>query len=189
MIFIEEIKEGLNIMLHPQTATMKERSISQSILFYYKVLAIPFIIYILTVFIFVGGVIGAFLVGSSLLTFLVLMPIMFFFSAFLYQIFGKLFKLFKGGYNKTFTAVVYGYMPIIIFLWLDLIPIISFLPIIFEIWGFVISIFALSNQQKTSKLAAFGVILITSIVIAIIVITIRLSIINNLPIVPITTKV
>jgi hypothetical protein len=190
MIFVDEIKEGLNIMLHPQDATMKEKSISQSLLFYYKVLAIPLAIYILLSFAFARvASAGAFLAWFSLLAYLVLVPIMFFFSAFLYHIFGKLFKVFKEGYDKTFTAVIYGSIPTIIFIWLKPIPIVSFLSIIFEIWGFIVAIFALSNQQKTSKLAAFGVILATGIVIAIIIILIGFSIISSLSILPAIGKI
>jgi len=183
MIVIDELKEAVNIMLHPGTATQKERSIRAAIAFYYKVLAIPLILYIILALAIQNMTLSLFMPSPILFAIIALIvyPIGLLLGllvgASLYQIFGKLLKVFNNPYSYTFTATVYGAVPGTLLLWLlaftnivnpMLLVGIDLVEIIALIWGIIITIIALANQQKISRLRAFGVWLATLIVIAII---------------------
>ena len=183
MIIVDELKEGFNIMLHPKSATQKERKIGEALAFYYKMSIIPLILYIILALaipsasatgLFTGFISGP-LVRGGILALLVAIPISLFVTAFLYHIFGKLFKVFSNPYSNTFTAMVYGIVPAILFYWLIPIPLGLLVLIIFEIWAFIVMILALANQQKTSALKAFAVIIVTGIIIGAIVFLIGLG--------------
>ena len=178
MIIVDELKEGFNIMLHPKSATQKKRKIGEALLFYYKISIIPLLLYIilsLVMLIYVAGLsaVGMFFFGMlamyGILMFVVIIPIFIFVIAFIFHIFGKLFEVFNNPYSNTFTATVYGALPTILFYWLNLVPLGSWVLKIFDIWAFIITIFALVNQQKTSALKVFEVIIGTAIIIGIVV--------------------
>jgi len=177
MIIVDELKEGFNIMLHPKSATQKERKIGEALAFYYKLSIIPLILDIILALavpsasatgLFTGFLSGLLVIGG-ILALLVVIPISLFVTAFLYHIFGKLFKVFSNPYSNTFTATVYGIVPTILFYWLSPIPLGSFVLIIFEIWAFIVTILAIANQQKTSALKAFAVIITPIVIILLIV--------------------
>jgi len=176
MIIVDELKEGFNIMLHPKSATQKKRKIGEALLFYYKISIIPLLLYIilsLVMLIYAAGLsaVGMFFFGMlamyGILMFVVIIPIFIFVIAFIFHIFGKLFEVFNNPYSNTFTATVYGALPTILFYWLNLVPLGSWVLKIFDIWAFIITIFALANQQKTSALKVFEVIIGTAIIIGI----------------------
>jgi len=186
MIIVDELKEGFNIMLHPKSATQKKRKIGEALAFYYKMSIIPLILYIILALVVLpnsaaglstlsAGLFSGMLAIFSILILLIIIPISLFVDAFLYHIFGKLFKVFSNPYSNTFTATVYGLVPTILFYWLIPIPLGSLVLIIFEIWAFIVMIFALANQQKTSALKAFAVIIVTAIIIGIIAFIIGLG--------------
>jgi hypothetical protein len=186
MIIVDELKEGFNIMLHPKSATQKERKIGEALAFYYKLSIIPLVLDIILALAVPSasatglsalptGFLSGLLVIGGILALLVIIPISLFVTAFIYQIFGKLFKVFSNPYSNTFTATVYGIVPTILFYWLTPIPLGSLVLIIFEIWAFIVTILAIANQQKTSALKAFAVIIVTGIIIGAIVFLIGLS--------------
>jgi hypothetical protein len=90
----------------------------------------------------------------------------------LYHAFGKLFKAFKNPYQNTFSAMIYGVIPLIMFIWLQPIPVIGMITIIFGIWTFIVMIFALARLQNVGALTAFGVIMVTVIVLVVIMVVI-----------------
>jgi hypothetical protein len=169
-------------MLHPKSATQKERKIGEALAFYYKIIIIPLILYIILALAFLpiyetklltvpSSAFTGFFSGTpaigGILSLLVTIPIYLFVSAFLFQIFGKLFKVFSNPYSNTFTATVYGAVPIILSYWLGPVPLVSSLLIIFNFWSLAITILALANQQKTSILKAFAVMIIPTIIIVV----------------------
>jgi len=177
MIVIDELKEAVNIMLHPGTATQKERSIRAAIAFYYKVLAIPLILYIILALAIPKTTLSSFML-SPLFTVILLIvsPLGLLAGAGLYHLFGKLLKVFNNPYSNTFTATVYSTVPYVLFIWLlaftnianlMLLVGIDIIFFIVLIWEIIITIIALANQQKISKLRAFAVWLVTIIVVII----------------------
>jgi len=181
MIIVDELKEGFNIMLHPGNATQKERKLGEALAFYYKISIIPLILYIILALVVPStsatglsalstGLFSGMLAIGGILMFLIIIPISLFVTAFLYHLFGKLFKVFSNPYSNTFTATVYGIVPTILFYWLSPVPLGSLVLIIFEIWAFIVMILALANQQKTSALKAFAVMITPAIIISLIVV-------------------
>lgn len=100
------------------------------------------------------------LVAFAFAYFWVLIPVSLLIDAALYHLVGKNFlKLFKGGYERTFTALVFGFMPMLLLYWLFVIPGVNALAlIVLPVWGFVVDVIALSVQQKVTRLQAFAVI-------------------------------
>ena len=197
MIFVDEIKKEISMMLHPSKAD--SMSIGQALSFYYKLAFIPLILsLILMILIYVLG--NAIFPGPSLLVsshafafgwlvglplvlilllvvlvgFLVLFPISILLTAGIFHLFGKfLFKIYKSDYKDTVTGVMYASGANILVYWLIAIPILgSFIGIIFSIWSLIILILALAKLQKTSGLASFGVIFGSAVVIVIIVVVV-----------------
>jgi len=178
MIIVDELKEGFNIMVHPDSATQKKRKIGEALLFYYKVSIVPLILYIIFALVvpptstdlLTGPVSSSKLVLWGLLFIWIEIPISLFVASLLYHLFGKLFKIFHSPYSNTFTATVYGIVPYILFYWLRLLSVGLLLLIIFYIWSLVILAVALAYQQKTSASKAVGIVIATGIIVSIILI-------------------
>ncbi len=165
MIFVDQMKEGFSIMLHPTKANYENRSIGGALGFYYKFSLIPLVLYIIFSLFGANPIIFA-LIG--IFSIWIAAPIGFFITALLYHAFGKLFKAFKNPYQNTFSAMIYGVIPSIMFIWLQPIPVIGMITIIFDIWAFIVMIFALARLQNVGALTAFGVIVVTGIVLFVI---------------------
>jgi len=178
MIIVDELKEGFNIMVHPDSATQKKRKIGEALLFYYKISIVPLILYIIFALVvpptstnlLTGSVSSSMLVLRGLFFIWITMPILLFVYSFLYHLFGKLFKIFHNHYSNTFTATVYGIVPYILFYWLSPLSLGLLLLIIFGIWSLVITAVALAYQQKTSASKAVGIMIATGIIIYIILV-------------------
>lgn len=180
MIIVDDYRNVINSMLHPGAATKKTMDIGEAIVYFWKGAAIPFILLFLESLL-LGGLIGALL--SSLLSsvpglgallgaglavfvivyFVILVPIAIIVGAAILHFFGRyIFKFFKNGFNNTLSAIAYGETAAFSLAWLGPLAIISC------IWGFIVEILALANQQAMSSLKAFGTILLTIIVVWII---------------------
>ncbi len=171
MIFLDQMREGLNIMLHPTKASYKSHSIGGALGFYYKFSLIPLVLYIIFSLFSAYPIISA-LIGIIII--LIAAPIGFFIGSAFYHGFGSLFGVFKKPYQNTFSAMVYGVIPSIMFIWLLPIPILDIISIIFDIWAFIVMIFALARLQNVEALTAFGVIVATGIIIGAIIFIILL---------------
>lgn len=187
MLFIDEIRKGIDIMLHPSKATKESKDIGGIFTYYYKLSFIPLILMIIVLLallsiirsiigstsligsVFAGlGILGAILYPIAILW--VLIPVGFLVSAGLLQIFGKLVRQFKADYIKTLNAVIYGSVPLILFYWIFMVPLLGgIVEFIMAIWGLIVLIIALSNQQKIGNGASFGILILTGVVVGIIV--------------------
>jgi len=196
MIVIDELKEAVNIMFSPGTATQKERSIRAAIAFYYKVLVVPLILYILALAIpettispymlySLLYIILALAIPETTISLVILSPLFTVISlivyplvllvvAGLYHLVGKLIKVFNNPYSNTFTATVYSTVPYVLLVWLlaftnnanpMLLVGIDIIFFVVAIWEIIITIIAFTNQQKTSRLRAFAVWLVVTLVL------------------------
>jgi|GEM_PF-915052 len=183
MIFFDEILRGIDIMLHPGSATTKKMSIGDAFSFYYKLTLVPVIISIAIAAVFIiafysfvqssysfAGIGALGIILLPLASLWIINPIGIFVSAGLYQIFGKLFRQFRNDYTATLNAVVYGTVPTVLFYWAIIIPMLgSLIAAVMGIWGFIVLVIALSRQQKISTAAAFGISILVPIIIGVIV--------------------
>ncbi len=192
MVFVEELKKAFSIITKPREATKDTFTLKGGFAFYYKVTVIPAILGIII------GVLGMLALGyplssflSSVLGLLVIAPIGFIVGAAWLHLFGKfLLKTFKGTIVNTFSGVVYSYMPSVVLFWLamlltvvgvrahPLLSIATVLSVIIAIWSFIISLFALANQNSTTKLRVFATQIVASIPIIVVVILASLFALN-----------
>ncbi|MDE1823183.1 MAG: hypothetical protein KGH50_02560 [Candidatus Micrarchaeota archaeon] len=189
MILVDDYKNVINSMLHPTAATKKTMDIGASMVYFWKGAAIPFVLLLIEV-LAIGGIVTAALsaVLSSLSTvpglgaiitaglavfvivyYLILAPIGILVDAVIFQVFGQyIFRFFKKGFKNTVSAFSYGATAAMSMIWLG--------PLFFlsAIWGFVVEVLALANQQSISWLKSLGTIVLTSIIIWVIVFLLRL---------------
>ncbi len=118
----------------------------------------------------ITGVIGAVLLAD--VVFLLIVPVIgIFIDSLIYHVIGRSFlKEFKRPWNRTFTGVMYGALPMLALYWLLFIPVVSLIFLgILVVWGFINGIIAIANQQRITRLQSFGVYLVTLFIILLIV--------------------
>lgn len=183
MIIVDQIKEQLNVMMHP--SSIKSKDVMGALAYYYKISIVPVIILLLLTTVFASSITSAFssIPGLSFLAGIgivvvyalilllawVLEPIGLLIGAGILQVIGgNLFKVFKGRYNDTLTVFVYGASAGALFVWLTVIPIIgSLISLVISLWALIIYIVGLATVHKTSRLAAFGIIVVAWIIVGI----------------------
>lgn len=180
-----DLKAGLAVMLHPTDNTKKTMEIGAAYSWYYRATVIPLIALIIVALVLVSafalspigvllGPVGSALsglgyVGAIVLPILfmwVLIPIGIFVKAGLYHLVGTWSGQFKGDFNKTLTATMFAEMPGAIFLFALVVPATAALYFFFVVWGFIVLLLALANQQKTRWNVSLGVVLMTVVVVS-----------------------
>jgi hypothetical protein len=124
------------------------------------------------------GLLAAFIIGLVLMLW-VLIPISIFVNAFIYHIVGKyILKAWNKSYEKTFVATLFGTLPQLFLSWLLPIPFINIFALMaIFVWGLIVLIISLSEQQKTSRINAF-VTLIASVLLVLVPIMIFVALIG-----------
>ncbi len=194
MDFLGYLRFAWDRMLHPGKNT-ESRSTSESLKLYYKVMIIPMIAAIIVALIVnftVGlgplassGTLGLLPSGAGiaaailgpLLAFVVLIPIGIIVDAAILQFFSKfLFKIWRGDFSKTTAAMTFGTFPIVLFYWLESIPVIGYIILAFSIWSIVVEVISLSRQHKISAGRAFlGWVLPMIIVVVVAIVVVSLG--------------
>jgi hypothetical protein len=169
---VDDLMAGIGAIIHPDKKTQKRMDIGDSLVMFYKFSAIPVI---LAFIIGLVSPLGATEAISAALALWIGIPVYIAITAALYHLLGKVvFKAFKNSYANNVTALVYGSFPLVLLYWL--ISLTSFgagnaaasastlmIFAILLVWGVFITIVALSNQQRCSRLTAFGVMIIIGI--------------------------
>lgn len=188
MIFVDDLKKAIDIIMHPGKSTAKKMKIVDSYKLYYKVSVVPAIIFVIlatlatsviaSLFASIGisaGVATAALVLLGLVFLWILAPIELLIDAAILHLFGKfLLKTFKGTFEDTFAGLVYGQLAVLSLFWVALIfflisPVLTLLILVLlALWGIVVMIIALANLNKTSRLAVIGTFVVEVVVILII---------------------
>lgn len=125
---------------------------------------------------YVGVAIAVFIGGIVFL--LVLVPVSILVNAAIYQLVGRrLLMTYARGYGKTFSAIMYSYMPFLLFSWTFFVPVLKivFLPIV-AVWQLVIFIIAAANQQKITRMQSFTTYFATFFIIVLILIFVYASV-------------
>lgn len=178
MIIVDDYKRVWDTMLHPGTATTKNMGVMESILYFWKGALIPFIIVLIETIVFGvsassllstmsstaglgGGIFTALEVGGLLVSFIIITPIVLLIYSAIVHVIGRLLG-FKGNFSNTFAGMIYGETASYS---LQFIPLIS---IIGAIWGIVVGIIGVANQNKVSWIISLIALIIPVIVIGII---------------------
>lgn len=186
-------KAAFDATLHPNSNN-QNMSVSETLTFYYKAIIIPLIAVIVVGVILYftwhpvmispySGIIpqlykllgNSYFIAYPVFYLLILAPVALLADAALYQLLAKmLLKIWKGTYNRTLTALMFGSMPAVLFVWLWSIPVLYLLIVVFAIWGLMVSIISLSKQQNISGMRALGGILASLAIVLLVVIVITI---------------
>ena len=175
----------LCVIVNPRNS-YESLGVKQSLIFYYKALPVP----LLAVFLISGvdlvlakfGTIAPTFWSPSLsdsfgaggsgsiftplfpIAYLLTYPIFGLFNAAIFQLVSKtIFRIWKGSYAKTFTAIMYGMLPVALFLWILSIPLTN-LPVdamtnllflAMYLWSAITTIISLAVQHDITKRRAF----------------------------------
>ncbi len=177
MQVFDYLGKGVAAMLHPGEANKRSLDVGTAYMTYYKTTFVPLVVYVLLSIVFVSAegyvlilrsftapLLGAGLLGALVIPIAIVwvfMPIGIFVSAGLLQLVGRAAGQFKGPFGKTLTAVMYSKFPVAIFAFLLAIPFAAPLFTVFGFWAFVVSLVALSSQQKVSWATALGLEVMT----------------------------
>jgi hypothetical protein len=173
MAFVDQFKLAYKVMFKPNKTTFTDRPIGDMLKFYYKILAIPLIAFIaLELVLYLYGVsqigtpiILGIVIASILAYMLIGNLVAFFVWAVIIHLFGMGLRQFKKSFDNTLTGVIYGAVPATLFIWVLAIPTWGeYLFALFAFWGLIITIMAIANQQRITKMASLGVFLAILIV-------------------------
>lgn len=200
MSYLEELRFFWDLVWHPGKASKRKLDLGGAVKLYYKVALLPFIAYVVlgaiavmlgitaaaispgSMFHSLGGFAKSLAYGFVLIRaiflFFIALPLSIAVDALLYQLVGKWFlNAWKGNYEKTFSALVFALFPLLLLLWLSVIPFLSSIFIILApIWSIVVLVIALSAQQNITRLNAVLVIILKLILIFVVLLLIGLSV-------------
>jgi hypothetical protein len=174
MIIVDDIKKGVNAILHPDKNTGTTMSLGAAAVMYYKFAFLPFLVLSIVVDLVLGGFLGAISAGGTLVQY-ILYPIGLLIGAGIFFFIGKyLFRWFRGTFSGAFTATVYGAFPSLLLAWVvsaivyASAPVGAVIGLIVDLWALYVMVVAFSQQQKCTKLQSLIVVLVPVIIVAII---------------------
>lgn len=204
MAYIDELRFFWNMIWKPDKGSKRQLDLGSAIRLYYTLAVIPFIAYAI-----IGSIVVALGVGSAslgttsamgllsgvitsisylsvfwggIVLFFILIPLGIAIDAAIYQVIAKTFlNAWKGTYDRTFAAMVYGIFPVIMLLWLSLVPLFNSIYIIIApIWGIIIFVIALSTQQRITRLNALLIVVLKSLLVIAVITLIGISVFSSL---------
>jgi hypothetical protein len=199
MGYVDELRFFWNMLWNPVKCSKRKLDLGGALKLYYTLAILPFIVYI------VFGVVAASLgvsagfgmsspfhafrpfvtslsyfavIAGAVVLFFIAIPLSIAIDALIYQLIGRMFlNVWKGKYEKTFTALMFGILPMLALLWLSFIPFLNAIFIVIApIWTIIVFTAALSVQQNITKLNAFMTMLIKSLLVVLVLMLLGLSV-------------
>lgn len=205
MIFISDFIKAVRISLYDEDSISQGLASKKALGFYYRSTVVPIIVSAAILLLFgssiaqysssgISGLLGnqigassapfsaAYELAFDMLTMLVLIPVMILFEAVFYHVIGHgLMRRFNGGFGRTTSAVVYGFMPIVALSWSFEIPLVGTLAKLIGIfWGFVILVAALAKLHGTSVESVVMSMVIMSFVAGFIIVIMAVPVLLSL---------
>lgn len=201
---MDDLKFLWDLAWSPAKHVKKQLNFTSAVKLYYKLAVLPFIAYVVlgsiavslgerTDIIRSGALLAPlYSVATSLsyvsilwggiILFFIALPLGIAIDALIYQLIGKFFlNTWKGNYDKTFTALLYGLFPLLLLLWLSVVPLFnSIFVIAAPIWSLIIIVFALSEQQKVTRLNAMLIMVIKSLVVVLFLALVGISVFSSI---------
>lgn len=202
MAVMEDLKFLWNLVWNPEKYAKRQLNFGNALKLYYTLAVFAFIAYVVVGSLAVAAGAGVHAVSApfpvsvlqslvtsvsyvsvlwgGILLFFVVIPLGLAIYAVLYQIIAKHFlNIWKGTYDKTFAALVFGAFPSLLLYWLSVVPVFNAIFIILApIWGFVVLVVALSAQQKVTRLNALLAVAVTWVLLAALLLLVGLSLLN-----------
>ena len=184
MIIIDQIKQGINIILKP--SSVKSMDIFSAMKFYWFIGIIFFIINLslqllsgasTSAVTSISSILNIPVTGSSITIFIlitgiasfILAPILALVSAFIINIIGRAVGGFKNNLQETYSALIFAAIPGLLLTWLAPVPILGlFIGLIVVIWEIYLLLVILSRLQGTSILSTILTLIIALVVIVVI---------------------
>lgn len=206
MGFIKDVRKSFRVLCSPGKESAAKMDVMGALKFYYGASLIPLLLFLVIGFAVMSfGMLpnllranpalsalmpnmgmNVLLVVLAVVYFWLLVPIGFFINSAVYQLVGKYFlRLFKEDYERTFTAMVFGSMPLLLLFWLFVVPGVNLLAfIVLPVWAFVVEVIALSSQQRITRLQSIGAMAVIAalvLLVALLVVYTGLLASNALP--------
>ena len=180
---LDTFKDGIDAVLHPEKITKSAKTVGDGLELYYKFSVIPLILLVIVAlgagFLIQGvlaatGLVGGLLAGN--LIWLVVAAVILYvwglipvgllvFSVILHWI-AKGLNVYKGGFEGTFTAVVYGMFLPLAALWLTVIPVLGgLIQLMAFVWSIYVLVVVLSNMHKSTRINTFVVLVAAGVVV------------------------
>lgn len=179
-MIVDQLMSGINSIMHPGAMTKQSWSIREALRFYYLFSIVPLVLAAVLLMIFPNTTLSALVpasvsylsvVGVMLFSWWVLTPIVLLLEALLVHLVGKnLLQKFSNDYSHTATAFFYSILPSLGLVWVGVLPTQFGFVLVFiaAVWGLVMQVYALSNQQNVGRGMALAVLLLGGIVIGLI---------------------
>jgi hypothetical protein len=179
MIVVDEIREQIDVMLHP-SKKIRARSVAGALRYYYLVSAVSLLLALVLTFALggtaVAGDVGPALAIAVVAIYWIIIPLSMLLTAGVLHLLGvSLFRKFKGTYADTLSAVAYACSAVMLFYWLAALPYAGLALIVIAFWSVVIEIIGIAKLDKASRTAALGVIVGEWVLVVIILIAIMLA--------------
>lgn len=180
MVFLNDVKKAWRILFSPAREASVRFGVFRALKFYYEATLLPVLLtLVLGYFSIATGQVyqnsafvplmqpllyfcppGWALVISTVVFIWIALPAGFFINALFYQIVGKDFlKVFRGSYERTFSALAFSALPYATFTWLFFLPFVNSIAfVVLPIWTLVLLVIALAVQQRASRLQVIGTI-------------------------------
>ena len=168
------LKRGLVSLVHPGAESSGKVGISKALSIYYPVAVVGLVLALIVSYGYsyayhtmpTGYFNDSY--GHAILLvalYLVLIPISIFIDAAIYHIIGKHFlNAWKGDYQKSFAAYMFGVLPFVSLYWLAQVPIIRIpVTLIIAAWSVVMIVISFASQHKIKRVEAAVVVLVTLI--------------------------
>jgi hypothetical protein len=204
MSYVDELKFFWRVMCDPAGHAKRKLDTGAALKLYYTMAVLPFIAYVVFGFaaVSLGLSVHSFgahswlyslqpfmtslsyfmVAASAVVLFFVALPLGIAIDALIYQIVGKLFlKAWKGTYEKTFAALVFSTFPLLLLFWMSQIPFLdSVFIILAPLWSIVVLVTALSMQQGMTRMNAFLIMLVKSVLVVLVLTLLGLSVFASL---------
>jgi hypothetical protein len=180
---LDTFKDGIDAVLHPEKITKSAKTVGDGLALYYKFSVIPLVLlaivalgagFLLQGVLAATGLVNGLLAGN--LVWLVVVAVILYvwglipvgllvFGVILHWI-ARGLGVYKGGFEGTFTAVVYGmFLPLAV-LWLTVIPVIgALIQLVAFVWSVYVLVVVLSNMHKSTRVNTFVVLVAAGVVV------------------------
>lgn len=198
---MDELRFFWNLVWNPGKYSKRKSDFGSALKLYYSLSLIPFLAYVVIGAIAISMGIGAVsamstsplavaiasfatsvsyasLIGGAIVLFFIAIPVGLMINALVYQIVGKTFlNVWRGSYDKTFAALVYAVMPILLLMWLSVVPYMNSIFIVLApLWSLVVFVTAMSAQQGITKLNVLVVGIVKSLLVVLVLTLLGLSV-------------
>ena len=179
---LDTFKDGIDAVLHPESIKKPAKTVGDALALYYQFSVIPLVLLVvvaagagfalqgvMAATGLVSGLSGSWtwiLAAAAVMYMWGLVPIGLLVFSVVFHWIGKGLNVYKGGFEATFTAAVYGmFLPLAV-LWLTVLPVIGgLIQLVAFIWSLYVLVVVMSNVHKNTRVETFVNLVATGFVV------------------------